>query len=449
MVVKRSSLVSHSPLSLSSHLLGRLAEVYTGAISSGCKKMSLCGTLAQNERITFRAFDNLRREGANFTAIIHSSGATETFQMRHVNGTWAYQFDWTNNRVGTAIMEIFVDDVQIPQSPSRIQIVERDCSEDYEGENRVPDDYGVCVCGSGAYEIASRCVSKAVFFAVLCVILVFIALQISLVVLHQKRKQNDQLWHVNVEELHFDDPIEVIGQGAFGVVLKAEYRGTQVAIKRVLPAGKRNKSGRNASVNSTRGKSASMGSVSLSCGSVGLGCGQGANEISDNVSTGTEMEKSSLVEQKDVEAQLTKEESASMESKSMESKSMTSLAASTDFAFLDNMRKPQSQWFSRSKQVSEDSRFLASAFSSAASNSKGAWYSVFCLDENRRHRNDFLNEMRLLSRLRHPCITTVMGAVVTNTHDPMMVLEYMEYGSLHDLLRNETMVSTSKGAASL
>lgn len=38
----------------------------------------------------------------------------------------------------------------------------------------------------------------------------------------------------------------------------------------------------------------------------------------------------------------------------------------------------------------------------------------------------------------------VMGAVVSNTHDPMMVLEYMEYGSLHDLLRNETMVSFSK-----
>ena len=31
------------------------------------------------------------------------------------------------------------------------------------------------------------------------------------------------------------------------------------------------------------------------------------------------------------------------------------------------------------------------------------------------------------------------GAVVTPNFDPVMVMEYMEYGSLHDLLRNETM----------
>lgn len=32
-----------------------------------------------------------------------------------------------------------------------------------------------------------------------------------------------------------------------------------------------------------------------------------------------------------------------------------------------------------------------------------------------------------------------MGAVVTRTHEPMLVMEFMEYGSLHDILRNETM----------
>ena len=47
--------------------------------------------------------------------------------------------------------------------------------------------------------------------------------------------------------------------------------------------------------------------------------------------------------------------------------------------------------------------------------------------------------MRLLSKLRHPCITTVMGAVINPYTDPMLIMEYMEYGSLHDLLHNETM----------
>ena len=37
-----------------------------------------------------------------------------------------------------------------------------------------------------------------------------------------------------------------------------------------------------------------------------------------------------------------------------------------------------------------------------------------------------------------------MGAVMTKNAPPMMVMEYMEYGSLHDLLRNETMYLTGE-----
>lgn len=62
-----------------------------------------------------------------------------------------------------------------------------------------------------------------------------------------------------------------------------------------------------------------------------------------------------------------------------------------------------------------------------------------CFNEQARMREEFQSEMRILARLRHPCITTVMGAVVTRTHDPMLVMEYMEYGSLHDILRNDTI----------
>jgi serine/threonine protein kinase len=60
-------------------------------------------------------------------------------------------------------------------------------------------------------------------------------------------------------------------------------------------------------------------------------------------------------------------------------------------------------------------------------------------DEHSRLKKDFINEMRLLSRLRHPCITTVMGAVISVQADPMLIMEFMEYGSLYDLLHNETM----------
>jgi guanylate cyclase, other len=49
-------------------------------------------------------------------------------------------------------------------------------------------------------------------------------------------------------------------------------------------------------------------------------------------------------------------------------------------------------------------------------------------------KGEFMKEMRLLSKLRHPCVTTVMGAVISKQTGPMMVMEYMENGSLYDVL---------------
>jgi Receptor family ligand binding region len=50
-----------------------------------------------------------------------------------------------------------------------------------------------------------------------------------------KRKKNDAVWVVNKEDIKFDDPPTIIGRGTFGLVLLGEYRGTQVAVKRVIP----------------------------------------------------------------------------------------------------------------------------------------------------------------------------------------------------------------------
>ena len=77
-------------------------------------------------------------------------------------------------------------------------------------------------------------------------------------------------------------------------------------------------------------------------------------------------------------------------------------------------------------------------------------------------KEEFMSEMRYLSKLRHPCVTTVMGALIDKGDDPMLIMgkfcalntdsfrfvsnssnvsaEYMDHGSLYDLLHNETMV---------
>jgi serine/threonine protein kinase len=54
-------------------------------------------------------------------------------------------------------------------------------------------------------------------------------------------------------------------------------------------------------------------------------------------------------------------------------------------------------------------------------------------------KTDFFREMRLLAKLRHPCITTIMGAVIDGPETPKLVMEYMELGSLYDVLQNKTV----------
>jgi serine/threonine protein kinase len=55
-------------------------------------------------------------------------------------------------------------------------------------------------------------------------------------------------------------------------------------------------------------------------------------------------------------------------------------------------------------------------------------------------QKDFIEEMKLLTKLRHPCITTIIGGVLSPTEGDMIVMEMMEMGSLYDILHNQTMV---------
>ena len=58
-------------------------------------------------------------------------------------------------------------------------------------------------------------------------------------------------------------------------------------------------------------------------------------------------------------------------------------------------------------------------------------------EKEKNQRAAFIDEMRLLSKLRHPNITMYMGGVVKDGSSPMLVLEYMERGSLYDLLKSD------------
>jgi len=199
---------------------------FEGENRTGCDKMSICGTVPQTKTITFRAFDNQEREGAAVTVKMHIEDTTDELPVRRINGTFVYEFDWAETHTGVGIMEVFVDGKQIPESPLRVAVEPRHCDVDYPGQGKVPDSSGECLCGGSTIDLFGKCVSSALFFVIIAVILILVVLELGWWYLGFKKKQSDQLWLVSVEELHFDDPVEIIGQGAFGVVLKAEYRGT-------------------------------------------------------------------------------------------------------------------------------------------------------------------------------------------------------------------------------
>jgi hypothetical protein len=60
------------------------------------------------------------------------------------------------------------------------------------------------------------------------------AMFISIYSLKKRKNQVDTTWYIQKQELVFEMPPKVIGKGEFGYVLQAEYRGIDVAVKRIM-----------------------------------------------------------------------------------------------------------------------------------------------------------------------------------------------------------------------
>lgn len=84
-----------------------------------------------------------------------------------------------------------------------------------------------------------------------------------------------------------------------------------------------------------------------------------------------------------------------------------------------------------SSQANLHSKSIDFAKLQSKTSEKAAW---------KRLRKNFIEEMRQLSKLRHPCICTVMGAVIGKSVEPMLIMEFMDHGSLNDMLNNDTIV---------
>lgn len=133
------------------HLNGTSVSTET---ETGCTKMSLCGVIEQKKRVHFMIVDNRKRVNPDIEVDLHIG--TRTIQMNvepHPTRPFTYELSFSFDQVGIAIMNVRFDGLQIPQSPVRVQIVERRCDLDYPGEKRGSTADGSCECDEGTFEI--------------------------------------------------------------------------------------------------------------------------------------------------------------------------------------------------------------------------------------------------------------------------------------------------------
>lgn len=103
-------------------------------------------------------------------------------------------------------------------------------------------------------------------------------------------------------------------------------------------------------------------------------------------------------------------------------------------------------WEAESSSVSASAIFPSSKYSSWAMSGGCFGFSLLPSQRYKDRRKlrklhlEFQSEIRLLSKFRHPCILPIMGVVIENGKEPMLITELLEIGSLASLIRNETVV---------
>jgi len=231
----------------------------------------------------------------------------------------------------------------------------------------------------------------------------------------RKKKHGDSVWSVKPSEIIFGEPPDIIGRGTFGLVLLAEYRGTEVAIKRVIPprVTKEAASGNDSKEMTTKGESKwywkwRKGDVS---------------SVAANVVTALD---SSILPDDEDNLDINNESD-------MGRVSGLTIDMSMDFGKTSGSK--------HSTEMGKTSGGKSSGKSSGKSGkSLTPGMLMYSGKDYRRLKHEFVQEMRQLAKLRHPCITTVMGAVISKHDEPMLVMEFMEHGSLYDLLHNDTLL---------
>lgn len=116
-----------------------------------------------------------------------------------------------------------------------VKVTQKNCAALTGDRLRVADEHGFCICTPNSVEIFSKCYQYTFVFLAVSIPLILLLLVGVYFYVELKRKQADSPWLIKPTEITFGDPPVILGRGTFGMVVQGEYRGTQVAVKRVIP----------------------------------------------------------------------------------------------------------------------------------------------------------------------------------------------------------------------
>lgn len=350
---------------------------------TGCEKFSICGEVAQGDTISFRVVDNKQRAEAVFWANVLVTDEGETYNMTQT----------PNTDDDDIVSRQFTFDATDGRAVGTVIVqVYVDGEQIAESPFRfrvvppvcdyylVPSPSGSCVCQSDSIRLGNSCWELYILLPIFILAGLAGVATLAYFYIQHKHKQMDAIWKVDKSELIFDDPPRELGQGTFGLVLLGEYRGTAVAVKKVH-AGSASFKSQRSSANGT------------------------FSNIQGNSSGLTGVESGGDVE----------------------------IGLKSVFAL------PKKYAAGRNSI----SRGSVGRSSTGGRQYMFSWFTPSSID-TKAIRRDFIREMRTLSKLRHPCIVGVMGAIMEPNEVPTLIMEWMSLGSLGDLLQNESMVLTGE-----
>ena len=393
-----------------------VAEPFTltaGNTTTVCSRMQPCFTAVQNQPFSVALTDNWFDARAELgLAAVSNVLVKLDFSLAGLNplwmpavstgaGTWALNL--TSPSVGIFLLQAQVDGAEVDDSPTLLAVKPPMCP----GRGALPDAVGVCACPPGQRPsgAAGDCASPPSAALVqgaaggsaggACLLLAILATVVIM------RRRAEALWRIPASAVEFQDPPEVLGRGTFGLVVRGKYRGTTVALKRSLPTETKARRW-----SFQRGASSSRSSDQVSRFDLQLGEEQADTDVelaSPKIPPLPAGQRSPRAAHTKLHESGSRSRTSSGGSANTPSSAQPGAAAPARAGLLDAI-------------VAE----LASRRRAAAL------------------RRDFVREMRLLVHLRHPHILTVLGAVLQDA-EPILVMEYMDRGSLYDLLHNETL----------